>query len=262
LFRLDIGGATSAGRVRDRNEDSYLIQQLSWSNLDQRQEIALVVVADGMGGHNAGERASGLIIQQLGANLAGLLGGALSGQIREVSPASLCGSLLTAIKGANKAVYQKGQSEPGCRGMGATLAVVLIWNGMVVIGHVGDTRVYCLRSGRLSQLTKDQTLVSRMVEKGLLTAEEAARHPSRNEISQAVGRQPEVEPAFYQIQLMLGDWLVVACDGLHAHVDHPALEKHLREAVPSADWLAHRLVEVANQGGGSDNTTVVAIRCY
>jgi serine/threonine protein phosphatase PrpC len=262
VCRLDIGGATSPGMVRKRNEDSFLIQQLCWSNLDKRRELALVVLADGLGGHDAGDRASHMVIQGVGAGLASLLGNALSGQQKDFSPQTLSQAIELAIKGANQAIHRRAQTEQGCKGMGATAAVVLICDGQVMIGHVGDCRVYGYRAGKINQLTRDQTLVERMVQLGQLTPQQAAVHPARNEVAQAVGRQSDIEPAAYQLKLVPGDWLIVACDGLHAHVDAALLEKTVREAVPSATQLAHQLVSMTDQRGGSDNCTVVAVRCY
>jgi protein phosphatase len=261
-FRLDIGAATSTGRVRKRNEDSFLVQHLSWSNQNLRYEVALIIVADGMGGYEAGDQASGLLIRMVGASLAGVLSSVLSLQIAEPTPAQLTETLEAALKAANRAIHQKGQTDPGCKGMGATVAVLLISNDRVVISHVGDCRVYLYHAGKLNQVTKDQTLVARMVELGQLTPAEALMHPARNEVTQAIGKHADVQPAPYQVQLDFDDWLVVACDGLHAHVDAQALAETIAEAQPSAFALAHQLVTLANEGGGSDNCTVVAVRCY
>jgi protein phosphatase len=258
-FRLEVAGATSVGRVRSRNEDSFLIEQLSWSNLDRRHDLALVVVADGMGGYAAGDQASGLLIQAAGAALTPLLLNRLKGQ--ELSPAAAAENLAEAIRSANRAIYQRAQADPATRGMGATVAAALIWDGQVAIGHVGDCRVYHLGAAKLTQVTRDQTLVARLLEMGQLTPEEARTHPARNEVLQAVGRHPDVAPASYQAELKPGEWLVVACDGLHAHVDEAALEAAIWGAA-SAPQLAARLVEMADQGGGSDNCTVVAVRCF
>jgi protein phosphatase len=260
-YRLDIGSATSPGRVRTRNEDSFLVQQLSWSNLDRRNDLAAVVVADGLGGHEAGDQASGMVVRTIGASMIALLHGALGGQIPAPSPA-LAGSIAQAIKDANKAVHQRGKREPGCKGMASTAAVVLVWNGHAKIGHIGDCRVYHFRGDRLGQVTRDQTLVERMVELGQLTPKEALTHPARNEVTQAIGNYADIAPASYELKLDTGDWLIVACDGLHAHVDSKMLQETLRKNTAPARLLAQHLVDMANQEGGSDNCTVVALRCY
>jgi PPM family protein phosphatase len=260
--RLDIGSATSKGRVRQRNEDCFLVQHLTWSDLDVCCETALVVVTDGLGGHEAGDRAARLVIRTVGAALAGVLVGALGGQRKDTSVAALAGFIAAAIKEANRVVHQQAKADPACKGMGATVAAVLVWNGQVLVGHVGDCRVYHLRGGRLSQVTRDQTLVNRMIELGKLTPEEARTHPSGNDVYQAVGRQFNLEPARYRLTLAAGDWLVAASDGLHAHLGAPALQEHLAKAPPSAAGLAEYLVALADKCGGSDNCTVVAARCY
>lgn len=310
-YRLEIGSATSVGRVRNRNEDSHLVQHLAWANQNVHHEVALVVVADGMGGYEAGDLASGYVIRNLAANLLPLvnfaivsqfpdtetsappsdqparpagqeysllsglqsiLGGKGGGQSAaprnsggtpnfDTSPAGIARSIEEAITNANRIVYQKGNNDPKCKGMGATAAVVVIWEGQVLIGHVGDCRVYLSRAQRLTQITKDQTLVARMIELGQLTPKEALTHASRNEVSQAVGRRNLIEPGRYELQLARKDWLIVAGDGLHTHVDETMLQGAINQAT-SASQLANHLVNLANQHGGSDNTTVVAIRCY
>jgi serine/threonine protein phosphatase PrpC len=260
--RLEVGAATSPGRARTRNEDSFLVQHLAWNHLADRHDLALLIVADGMGGAEAGDRASWLVVGTVAASLGPLLAGAFGRGLKDFTSARLTQAVTAALHEANRTVYQAAQAEPACRGMGATAAVVLICDGRVVIGHVGDCRVYHSQEGQLTQVTRDQTLVARMVELGKLTPREALRHPSRHEVSQAVGRAPELEPASYQLMLSTGDWLVIACDGLHAHLDHAALESAVAHSAPAAGLLAQDLVERADQLGGSDNCTVLTVRCY
>jgi serine/threonine protein phosphatase PrpC len=259
---LEIGGATSPGRVRTRNEDSFLVQHLVWNGLDLRREVAAIVVADGMGGHEAGDIASRELVATAGAQLGPLLCSALVGQqFLDTTQNKLEDAIGSALVSANRSVFQRAKNDPNCKGMGATAVVLLVWGSQVTIGHVGDTRVYHHRAGKLTQITKDQTLVARMVELGTLTPAEALRHPSRNEVSQAVGRQPDLQPARYRLQLAAGDWLLAACDGLHAHLDHARLEQEMNQPASSALEQARRLVALADQRGGSDNCTVVALRC-
>jgi protein phosphatase len=262
VCRLDTGSATSPGRVRTRNEDSHAVVQLTSANLDQRRDVALIVLADGMGGYDAGDQASALTVRAVGSALLAQLVPALAVQGQEKPPAGLAEVVRTAIRTANRTVLERAQTAPGCKGMGATAAVVVVWEGYVLVGHVGDCRVYHHSAGLIRQVTKDQTLVARMVEMGKLTPEEALTHPNRNEVTQAVGRSSDIQPATFEFNAGPGDWLIVACDGLHAHVDERALANAIRGAGPSAAGLAQQLVDLANQGGGSDNTTVVAVRCY
>lgn len=258
---LDVAGATSSGRVRPRNEDSFLVQHLAWSNLDRRHEVALAVVADGVGGNDAGDQASGLVVRTIAASLAGPIAGALGGQLPQAPPERLAEAVGHALQEANRAVHRHGQTQPGCRGMAATAALALVWDDVAVVGHVGDCRAYHYRGDELRQVTRDQTLVARMVELGQLSPREALTHPSRHEVTQALGRSGDLTPGTCQLRLTAGDWLLVTCDGLHAHLDERALEDAVRVAAPSARYLAARLVDLADRAGGSDNCTVVAVRC-
>ncbi len=260
--RLDIGATSSTGHVRERNEDSLFVQQLSWISSDLRHEIALIVVADGMGGYAAGDRASCLVIRTMGTVLAPLLNGALNGKFKDASAPDLVQTIEYAIQEANRTVYRAAKNDASCKGMGATVAAVLVWDGQALIGHVGDCRVYHQRSGRLTQITRDQTLVARMVELGQLTPQEAINHPANNEVTQAVGKRPDIQPARYGLKLATGDWLVVACDGLHTHVDDRTIEAAVSKAAFAAAPLADQLVDLANQRGGTDNCTVVVAYCY
>jgi len=260
VCRLEIASATTRGLVRGRNEDSFLVQHLSWSNRDERHEIALVVVPDGMGGHEAGDEASGIVIRQALASLVPMLNSAPTGRFKDATPAMLAETIDFAIQEANRAVYRKAK-DPACKGMGATAAVLLIWDLHVLIGHVGDCRVYHQHGAKLTQVTKDQTLVARMVELGQLTPQEAALHPKRNEVTQALGKHFDIEPSRYNLKLAAGDWLIAATDGLTAHVEDATLLHHVSYA-SSAPRLANKLVEIANARGGSDNCTVVVVRCY
>jgi protein phosphatase len=256
---LDIGAASSPGRVRERNEDSFLVMRLHWSNQDTRRELALTVVADGMGGHDAGDVAGGLAIRTIGASLSGLFTRALSDTAVVLSPAILSDAVAAAMHEANRTIRDQAKQQPNLRGMGATAAVILIADGRAVVGHVGDCRVYHQTGDDLRQVTRDQTLVARMVELGQLTEEEALIHPSRNEVTQALGQFPDLSPALLEVKLASGDWLIAASDGLHAHVHRSEMLDALNQA-RSALILAHQLVRLADQGGGSDNCTVAAMR--
>jgi protein phosphatase len=146
--------------------------------------------------------------------------------------------------------------------MGATAAVLVIWNGRVVVGHVGDCRVYHYQAGQLKQVTRDQTVVNRMLELGQLTPAEAVGHPASHEVLQAIGPRTRLEPGRYKLKIGPGDWLLVSCDGLHGQVDDRTIQATVTRASVSANLLANRLVELADQSGGADNCTVVAVRCY
>jgi protein phosphatase len=170
-------------------------------------------------------------------------------------------TLKAALKEANKQVYTASRA-PGSRrrGMGCTAEAVYVDGRNVIVGHVGDSRTYHLHEGRLIQMTRDQTLVNRLVELGTLTPEEAETHPRRNELQQAIGGQPDVEPGLYHGTLKAGDWVVVCSDGLSNHVTNEDLEQMIRGEGYSAETVARRLVNLANLQGATDNATVVVIR--
>lgn len=258
--RLVIGSATTRGRVRDHNEDSLLVQQFSWSNLEERHDVALIVVADGMGGHAAGDRASGLVVRAMGGVLVPLVTAAMTRRMPQ-APDNAAEILERGLLEANRLVRQMAQENTTCKGMGSTVVALLIWDGHAIVRLVGDCRVHHWRGGKLTQVTRDQTLVARMVELGQLTPAEAAVHPRRNEVAQAVGKYALIEPGQYELALSVGDWLIASSDGLAAHVNERTLAEAIAKAGSSAAELADRLVELANQGGGSDNCTIVAVRC-
>ena len=145
--------------------------------------------------------------------------------------------------------------------MGCTCEVVYMDGYNIVVGHVGDSRTYHLRRGRLMQLTRDQTFVNRMVELGQLTAEEAENHPRKNELQQAIGGQPDVVPGVSAGKLQRGDWVLVCSDGLSNHINNSELEKMLtREAAYSSEEAARRLLNLTNLRGATDNATIVVVR--
>jgi protein phosphatase len=170
-------------------------------------------------------------------------------------------TIKAALKEANKQIFTASRA-PGSkrRGMGCTAEVVFTDGRNVVVGHVGDSRTYHLHEGNLIQLTRDQTLVNRLVELGSLTAEEAEHHPRKNELQQAIGGQPDVAPDVYSATLKPGDWILVCSDGLTNHVTNAQLREMMLQEAGSAEIAARRLVNLTNIEGATDNVTVVVIR--
>jgi PPM family protein phosphatase len=268
--------------VRTGNEDAFALLHAYESRQDDTGESAVVLLCDGMGGYEAGEVAAALAIQVMRQYLlqqkpfAPLAGAsafpadALSTQPRPdglghaappIHVEDMKKTLKAALKEANKQVYTASRA-PGSkrRGMGCTAEAVYVDGRNVVVGHVGDSRTYHLHEGRLIQLTRDQTLVNRLVELGTLSPEEAETHPRRNELQQAVGGQPDVEPGVYAGVMKPGDWVVVCSDGLTNHVNNADLQQMLQGEGYSAETVARRLVNLANLQGATDNATVVVIR--
>jgi PPM family protein phosphatase len=252
--RLRVSNATSPGRVRDRNEDGLLVAQLAWAAGGADHEITLMAVLDGMGGHAAGDRAAAIAAHGLAATLLPRLAGLVAGVEPLPDEAGFLEMLDLALWEANRAVHRAASEEPTFAGMGATGVAALVCDGTAAICHVGDCRAYLWRDGTARALTQDQTLARRMVELGTLTERQARTHPSASQVTQALGRQNDIEPSRQTLSLAADDVLVLACDGLHAHLDQVALAavlaKHANEA-------ASALVEAANAAGGSDNCTVI-----
>jgi serine/threonine protein phosphatase PrpC len=278
--RLDIASWTSTGAVRTGNEDAFAVLHAAESRQDDLGEAALVLLCDGMGGYEAGEVAAALAIQSLrealvklkpfavAAGASAFVTDALSQEARpggHLGPKAPLDEVKSAIKAAlkeaNRKVFQAARA-PGTtrRGMGCTAEVVYLDGRHVVVGHVGDSRTYHLHHGRLVQLTRDQTLVNRLVELGTLSAEEAETHPRRNELQQALGGQPDVDPALYHGELAAGDWVLVCSDGLTNHISAREIEQMLLTEATSAEMAARRLVNLTLILGASDNVTVVAVR--
>jgi protein phosphatase len=278
--RLEIASWTSTGIVRTGNEDAFAVLHGAESRQDDLGEAALVILCDGMGGYEAGEVAAALTIQTLRQQLVLMRPFSVAAgtspfttdPLREMSrPEGHAGgpvdieavkqAIKTALRDANRVVFQTSRT-PGSkrRGMGCTAEVVYIDGRNVIVGHVGDSRTYHLHEGRLIQLTRDQTLVNRLVELGSLSPEEAETHPRRNELQQAIGGQPDVEPGLYHGKMTAGDWVAVCSDGLTNHVNARDLQQMLQSEAVSAEMAARRLVNLTLIEGATDNVTVVAVR--
>ncbi|MCS7015771.1 MAG: protein phosphatase 2C domain-containing protein [Gemmatales bacterium] len=255
--RLEVAGVTRTGRVRERNEDALLIRLTSWTEGDVWHDAALLVVADGMGGYQAGDQAAQMTIRSVGHALDFLFDGALVGRFRDTPIQQIAETLEFALKDVNRQLHQRSRQNPELRGMGATVVLALIWSDQLLICHVGDTRAYLCRAGKFQQVTKDQTLVARMVELGQLSPQEARTHPNRHEVSQALGKRPNVEPMCYQQTIQAGDWWILTSDGLHADLEETQIASVVVNFRGSARQLADLLAQAAEQAGGSDNITVI-----
>jgi protein phosphatase len=261
--RLDVAAWSSDGMVRPGNEDTLAVVQAVEAREEELEEFALVLVADGMGGSAAGEVAAALAVQSLRRSL--LAEPPFRWLTEEPGLPRLAADrsaarrrVLDALKEANRLVYRAARENPERRGMGCTAEAVYLDGRQVVVGHVGDSRTYHLRRGRLEQLTRDQTLVSLLVELGQLTPAEAESHPRRSELRQAIGGRMEVEPDLYAAPLAPGDWVVVCTDGLNCV--RPEMVQDTLERSTSAEQAARRLVNQANRAGATDNVTVVVVR--
>jgi PPM family protein phosphatase len=231
-MRLRVGAATDVGKVRTRNEDSYLV------------DAPLYVVADGMGGHRGGDVASQLTVETL----------------RDARPewGPPGGELMEAVRNANRVVYDRSAADRDLRGMGTTVTALQIAGDAGRIVHVGDSRAYLLRDGSLQQLTQDHTLVQQMVDEGQLDADDAERHPARHIMTRALGVEPQVQIDELTLDLHTGDRLLLCSDGLSGMLTSEDIEALLgRDS--DAQETAEALVALAVERGGEDNVTVVVV---
>ena len=225
------GSRTDVGCVRDHNEDSLLVAP------------PLFAVADGMGGHAAGEVASEIAITVLGEKAPHTPDAAALGR---------------AVEDANHAVILAANEKRGRAGMGTTITAAVLQKDRLVIAQVGDSRAYLLHQGRLQQLTRDHSLMADMIEAGRLTPEEARTHPNRSVITRALGSDPRMVPDLYEITVETGDRLLLCSDGLSSMVEDSAIESTLART-RDPQRCASMLVNEAIAAGGYDNVTVVVV---
>ncbi len=239
---VQIGFKTNKGVVRKNNEDACFVIPGS----------DVYMVADGVGGNNSGEVASRTAVVQI----AGFVN---DNDIREnTTPDQIFGYLAEAIGTANGAIYDLGKDQPQYRGMATTIVVAYLFRGEGYIGNVGDSRAYLFRQGELSRVTKDHTYVNELIDKGVITEDEAESHQQKNVITKALGAEPAVSPDFYKLPLHSGDVLILCTDGLYGEVGEERMLEVLKEKKSMNDTCAD-LVDLANQAGGRDNITVVCV---
>ena len=232
-MNVAVGAKTDVGRIREVNEDSYLVHE------------PLFAVADGMGGHIAGDVASSTAVE-------------LIEEQSDTASAEDMESLARLVRNANSRIWERAQADPSLHGMGTTCTLMLLDGAQAHIAHVGDSRAYLLRDGKLTQLTEDHSLVGRMVKEGRLRPEEAEHHPQRSIVTRALGVDSSVEVDLLSVDLNDGDRLLLCSDGLNSMTENSAI----REVLESSDdpqTAADRLIELANDAGGEDNITVVVL---
>ncbi len=252
--RLDVGWATDVGAVRDHNEDSVLVISAAQEGDDQQPPFGLFIVADGMGGHRAGEAASSLAARVVAHHITRRC--YLPALLRTESDAyqpSLNEILVDAVLAANDAVSQQ------VRGGGTTLTCALVLGPQAYIGHVGDSRACLIDETRLEQITHDHTLVERLVENGQLTAEEAASHPQKNVLYRAVGQGSQLKVDTHVRRIPHGAHLLLCSDGLWNAVSNADITQVIQET-PTLQAACENLVAAANTAGGPDNITVILWR--
>jgi protein phosphatase len=241
MVRLLYAARTDVGMIRSGNEDNYAVN----ANGDH----GLFVVADGMGGHAAGEVASEMAVQTIEREL---------GAVRNLEDRSVVDRISDALKTANRNIHDRTITEVDKQGMGTTASVLLVSGLRYMIGQVGDSRVYLLRDGALQQLTKDHSYVQEQVDAGFLTPEQARYHPYSNVITRCVGASPDVQPDIYAGDVKLGDLFLVASDGLTGMVDDRRLQMLLMSRA-EPERKVRDLIAEANGRGGLDNITAIVV---
>ncbi len=235
-------GISDVGKKRKNNEDAYLIERVDIFENGQRRLFYVLAVADGMGGHAAGEVASGMVVERFTAAPLTYLAGKLNGVDK-------------IIEFVNRKVHQRSQ-EMGKK-MGTTLVAAIIEGHRGYVFNVGDSRAYLFRNDVLKRLTKDHSVVQEMLDKKLITEEEAMTHPKRNVITMAVGTKDNVNPDMYPVDFMEGDILLMCTDGVHDLLTDEEIADIIRKNRDNLARIGKGIVNAANDKGGKDNITVV-----
>ena len=248
---LEFGSATDPGMVRANNEDAVLIEPA----------LGLAILADGMGGGNAGEVASSMATTVLAADLKAALG--------TISPAAptanrnesrAFGLLRDKVGAANASIWNAAEHQPQYAGMGTTIVVALFYDNRVGVAHVGDSRLYRMRAGTLTQVTKDHSLIQMQIDGGIITKEQARHSKQKNIVTRALGIEPQVEVEVHEHAVEPGDIYLLCSDGLHDMVTDDDIARTLARPRSEMQSATEELVKQANDSGGRDNVSVVLVR--
>jgi serine/threonine protein phosphatase PrpC len=261
--RVSVFGKTDLGRTRDHNEDTFLVADLSSGNASLQPEVrnhvigprgSLFMVADGMGGAAAGELASAMAADHIYRHMA-----TQWVQDRSSSAERFAYRMKEAVELANDQLYSYAREHPEVRGMGTTVTAAGVFGSDLYLAQIGDSRAYLIRGAEAIQLTKDQSLMQRLVDAGELTEDEAEQSERRNIILQALGPDPRVKVDLTYQPIRRGDVLIICSDGLSGLVRREEFEQ-LAAKYPDPQGLCGSLIDLANQRGGPDNITVIVAR--
>lgn len=245
---LQIVSLTDTGLVRDHNEDS----------VDFDAELGLVVLADGMGGYNAGEVASAMTTSSI---LTGMKQHWQSAHVAaHLTDPTLAVDLLQAeITQANREVYERALSDPECEGMGTTVMACLFHNNLLTVGYLGDSRLYRLRDDVLEQVTRDHSVLQEQIDAGLLTKDEARMSQHKNLVTRALGIDPDEEGDMLQVPVEIGDLYLLCSDGLNDMLVDDEIYLNLSLLRVNLKLCAQQLIQAANDAGGNDNISVILV---
>lgn len=250
-MQITAHGTTDVGRVRQHNEDHYLIDP----------DLGLYLVCDGMGGHAAGDVASKTAAETVRSYLLqrrDVLNAIARG---ETAPDEAAALLRHGIQSASARIHEMGQAETARRGMGTTCTALLVLGGKGIMGHVGDSRLLLARGGQVYQLSEDHTFIQEAIRRGMLTPEQAAQSAHHNIVTRAVGPSPSVLVDTLVFDVLPGDTMLLCSDGLHGYMKEAA-ELHTALTPDRLEDIGPRLIATANERGGSDNITAVVLRAH
>lgn len=248
---LEIVARTDPGMVRGHNEDAVFTDAAR----------GLVILADGMGGYNAGEVASGMATTLLSTNLQGIID-----QCRPQDSDPASGRRLSHLHMAeqvavtNDSIFKAAQSQPQYAGMGTTLVVAWYYENQMTVGHIGDSRLYRLRGEEFSQITRDHSLLQEQLDNGMITAEEAKYSQNKNLVTRALGVDPEVELEIHDYDVQQGDIYLLCSDGLCDMVEDDEISMTMQTLRNNLELAADQLVQMANDNGGRDNISVILVK--
>jgi len=247
---LEIVGLSDPGMVRDNNEDS----------IATRIEVGLVVLADGMGGYNAGEVASAMATSTIDTGIAqSWIAAALKGLDRDAAKTLSQSVLQEQVKKANLAIYTAAQNDPQCVDMGTTVVACLFYDNFVTVAHMGDSRLYRLRDDVLEKVTRDHSWLQEQIDTGMISPEEAHLSNNKNLLTRAVGIYPDEEAEIHSYDVAEEDIFLLCSDGLFAMIEHEELQMTLVTLKANLDLAAQLLIQAANDAGGHDNVSVILV---
>jgi len=248
---LEIATCTDPGMVRSHNEDSIAADPAN----------GLVVLADGMGGYNAGEVASGMATTVIVTEIRQILANTQPYQVDEKTKEEIAARVVREqVLKANSSIYQAAQSQPQYAGMGTTLVVCLYYDNRVLTAHLGDSRLYMMREGKFKQVTRDHSLLQEQIDSGIITPEQAKKAQHKNLVTKALGIDPTVEPEIHEYPTRAGDIFLLCSDGLCDMVEDEDIGMAVQTFANNLKMAAEHLVQMANDNGGRDNVSVILVR--
>jgi len=247
---LEMVTRTDPGMVRSHNEDAVFADA----------SLGLAILADGMGGYNAGEVASGMTTTLLASNLTQFLSPPAVPDGEVMTPEFLQQRLLDEVSAVNVAVFNASESQPQYAGMGTTVVAAHFYDNRVIVAHLGDSRLYRLRNGRFEQLTRDHSLLQEQLDGGMITPEEARFSGNRNLVTRALGVEPVVAVEIHDFAVVPGDIVLLCSDGLNDMVDDQEIGLTLQTLGGNLQEAADHLVQMANENGGRDNISVILVK--